>query len=290
MNWLTGIQNAIDYIEDHLAAEIDYEEVAKRAYCSNFYFQKLFTILCGISLGEYIRNRRLTLAGAELRAGNGKVIDVALKYGYESPESFTRAFVKFHGVTPSEVKRKGAQLKSFSRFFVKVILSGGSVMDYKIVEKEAFTVLEKVEKFSVVNGQNLREIPKFWDRTHTDGTVETLLKYAADEKYVFGVCYGNTTKEDPTFEYSIAVQCDENAPVPDGYRKRTLPQRTWVTFGCRGAMPDAIQALWTRITTEFFPVSEYAPTLEFEIEAYPDGDTSDENYYSEIWLPVERKN
>lgn len=117
MDWLTGIQNAINYIEEHLTEEIDYEEVAKEAACSNFYFQRIFGILCGISLGDYIRNRRLTLAGDELSASDDKVIDIALKYGYESPESFTRGFARFHGVTPSEAKKDGSKLKSLRRRF-----------------------------------------------------------------------------------------------------------------------------------------------------------------------------
>ena len=145
MDWITGIQNAINYIEEHLTEEINYDKVAEEAACSSFYFQRIFGVLCDISLGEYIRNRRLTLAGNELNVSDIKVIDIALKYGYESPESFTRAFSKFHGITPSEAKKNGSKLKSFSRLSVKITLSGGSMMDYKIVEKEAFEIIEKVE-------------------------------------------------------------------------------------------------------------------------------------------------
>ena len=122
MDWITGIQNAINYIEEHLTEEIAYDEVAKEAACSSFYFQRIFGILCGMTLGEYIRNRRFTLVGSELRATDDKVIDIALKYGYDSPESFTRAFSKFHGVTPSEAKKDGSKLKSFSRLSVKITL------------------------------------------------------------------------------------------------------------------------------------------------------------------------
>ena len=116
MDWLTGIQNALNYIEEHLTEEIDYDEVAREAACSGFYFQRIFNILCGITLGEYIRNRRLTLAGNELSAADNKVIDIALKYGYESPESFARAFSRFHGVTPSEAKKMALSLNPFPAF------------------------------------------------------------------------------------------------------------------------------------------------------------------------------
>lgn len=134
MDWITGIQNAIDYMEEHITDELDYADIAKAAACSNYNFQRIFGLLCGFSLGEYIRNRRLTLAGRELSLAKAKVIDVALRYGYESPESFTRAFVKFHGITPSDAKKSGAMLKSFSRLSVQIILKGGNIMEYKNAE------------------------------------------------------------------------------------------------------------------------------------------------------------
>lgn len=107
MDWVIGIQKAIDYIEEHLTDEIDYEKVAAQSYSSSFHFQRVFSILCGFTLGEYIRNRRLSLAGAELAGRDVKVIDVALKYGYDNPDSFARAFQKFHGVTPKAAKSMG---------------------------------------------------------------------------------------------------------------------------------------------------------------------------------------
>lgn len=193
MDWITGIQNAINYIENHLTEEIDYDKAAAEAACSSFYFQRIFSILCDIPLSEYIRNRRLTLAGNELNASNAKVLDIALKYGYESPESFARAFSKFHGITPSEAKKHGSKLKSFSRLSVKITMSGGSVMDYKIVEKQAFEILEKVEAHSIENETNAKSIPDFWTRSHNDGTVKTLFENATDNTFIFGVCYGNNS-------------------------------------------------------------------------------------------------
>ena len=213
MDWITGIQNAINYIEEHLTEAIDYDEVAKEAACSSFYLQRIFSILCGMTLGDYIRNRRLTLAGNELSAADDKVIDIALKYGYESPESFTRAFSRFHGVTPSEAKKDGSKLKSFSRLSVKITLSGGNIMDYKIIEKEAFDIIEKVEAHTVEDSENAKSIPDFWTRSHNDGTVEKLLDTTTDRKYIFGVCYGNLPENAKTFDYSIAAKCNENTIV-----------------------------------------------------------------------------
>lgn len=286
MDWLTGIQNAINYIEEHLTEEIDYTQVAKEANCSSFYFQRIFGILCGMTLGDYIRNRRLTLAGNELRAADEKVIDVALKYSYESPESFTRAFSRFHGVTPSEAKKYGSKLKSFSRLSVKITLSGGNIMDYKIIEKEAFNIIEKVEAHTVENSENAKSIPDFWTRSHNDGTVKKLLDTTTDRTFIFGVCYGNLPENAKTFDYSIAAKCDENTVVPEGFRKNTIPARTWAVFECKGAMPDAMQDTWHKIVSEFFPTSIYQPTYEMDIEAYTEGNMDSSDYRSEIWVPV----
>jgi len=289
MDWITGIQNAINYIEDHLTEEINYDKVADEAACSNFYFQRIFGILCDISLGEYIRNRRLTLAGNELNASDKKVIDIALKYGYESPESFTRAFSKFHGITPSEAKKNGSKLKSFSRLSVKITLSGGSMMDYKIVEKEAFEIIEKVEAHSIENDINAKSIPDFWTKSHNDGTVKTLLENTTDKTFIFGVCYGNNSDDSKTFDYSIGAVYNKKTAVPKGFRRNTIPASTWAIFECKGAMPKAMQDMWHKITSEFFPTSSYQPTYEMDIEAYTEGDMGGSDYRSEIWIPVVKK-
>lgn len=289
MDWLIGLQRAIDYVEEHLTEEIEYDRVAREAACSEFYFQRIFGMLCHVSLGEYIRNRRLTLAGYELREEKTKVIDVALRYGYESPESFARAFARFHGISPSEAKKEGAKLRSFSRLSVKITLSGGTVMDYKIVEKQAFTLLEKVEMHTVENQENIKSIPAFWTRAYRDGTVEKLMELTSDKDYLFGVCYETSPEDAKTFAYAIAVKWEQKTPVPEGFRVSTVPARTWAVFPCKGAMPDAIQNMWNRIVSEFFPTSDYQPTMELDIEAYTQGDMEAPDYQSEIWVPVRKK-
>lgn len=254
MDYVTGIQKAIDYIEKHICDEPDYD----------------------------------IIAGSELVSTDEKVIDIALKYGYESPESFTRAFVKFHGITPSEARKYGRELKSFSRLSVQIIMKGGSIMDYRIIEKPRFKVLEKVESQSVKDDENKYTIPDFWTRAHNDGTVKKMLEMASDNTYIFGICYGNIPKNSETFDYSIAVMCDKNCTVPDGYRMSEIPARTWAVFECVGAMPDAMQNTWHTICSEFFPTSGYKPTYEMDIEAYRAGDMSAADYKSEIWVPIEK--
>lgn len=149
VRWIECISEAINYIEDNITEELTIENIAKRAFVSSFYFQKGFAMLCGFTVGEYIRQRRLTLAGSELVSTDGKIIDIALKYGYESPDSFTKAFIRFHGVTPTAVRKDGAMIKSFAPLKIKFSLEGGFIMDYRIIEKEAFGVMgvSKVFKY-----------------------------------------------------------------------------------------------------------------------------------------------
>lgn len=144
IGWIEGIQNAIEYIEENLTEELNIQDIAEKACVSAFHFQRIFNILCGFTVGEYIRGRRLSIAAEELSKADAKVIDVALKYGYDSPDSFTRAFTKFHGISPSAAKLKGAKLKSFARLRIKLTLEGGTMLEYKIVEKAQFTIMGKV--------------------------------------------------------------------------------------------------------------------------------------------------
>ncbi len=289
MDWTQGLQNAIDYIEEHLTDKLDFEIISNQSGFSNFYFQRIFNILCNCSLGEYIRKRRLTLAGNELAATNAKVIDIALKYGYDSPESFTRAFSKFHGITPSEAKKNNSILKSFSRLSVEIKLKGGNIMDYKIVKKESFKILEKVSHQSIDDAKNKITIPDFWTQSHQDGTVTKLLDLTTDRTNIFGVCYGNTPNDQKTFDYSIAVMCNDDTKIPTGFKVNKIPARVWAVFECVGPMPNAIQDTWHKICAEFFPTANYVPTYEMDIEVYSVGDMSSPDYRSKIWVPVKEK-
>ena len=157
MDWITGMQKAIDYIEANLTEEIDYEKVAAQSFSSSYHFQRVFSILCGYTLGEYIRLRRLSLAGTELATGKEKVIDIALKYGYDSPDSFSKAFQKFHGITPAQARADGNMLKSFSRLSIKISLEGGSVMNYRIEEKDEIILTGYKRRFSGIPGERMEQ-------------------------------------------------------------------------------------------------------------------------------------
>lgn len=162
-------------------------------------------------------------------------------------------------------------------------------MNYKIVEKSEFNILEKVETHSIENGKNKKTIPEFWSRSAIDGTLNTLSEITTNKSLIFGVCYNSGSKDSKIFDYSIAALCDENTNIPNGFRKNTIPARTWAVFECIGAMPDAIQNMWNKIVTEFFPTSIYIPTYEMDIEVYTEGNMSSNEYRSEIWIPVIKK-
>ena len=215
IGWTEGIQNAIEYIEENLTEELSIREIAEKACVSAFHFQRIFNTLCGFTMGEYIRNRRLSLAAQELARSDAKVIDVAMKYGYYSPDSFTRAFARFHGISPSAAKLRGARLKSFARVKLKLVLEGGTMLEYKIVEKEQFTVMGKARNFDPDTATT--EIPKFWDEHNRNGDSSIVVG-------MYGVCIDTDGKE---FEYMIADNYLPWNEIPEGYKTRVIPAGTW---------------------------------------------------------------
>lgn len=291
MDWISGIQRAIDYTEEHLTEDIDMEEAAKAAASSLFHFQRIFSMLTGFTLGDYIRMRRLSLAAQELCKSRSRIIDTALKYGYDSPESFTRAFTRFHGITPSEVK-KGANAKSFSRLSVKLILSGGNLMDYRIERKDSFKLICKRKHVNKPQDETATaDISSFWAQCTQDGTVEKLTKYADFENLhgILGICFTDKL-ENQGFPYGIGAQYNGKVPVEEGFEIVEVPALTYAVFKCRGKMPDAFKETYKKIVTEFFPQSsvyEYASKLELEV--YPSADVQNPDYSCEIWIAVNEK-
>ena len=194
MDWIQGIQRAIDFVEANIGEEMALEKVAKQAYSSSFHFQRVFGILCGFSLGDYIRMRRLSLAGEELSRGNAKIIDIALKYGYDTPESFSRAFTRFHGISPSEAKH-GGKVKIFTPLSVKLTLTGGSKMDYRIEKRDAFEVVCKRKKVGKPQTANAtHDITAMWQEYGADGTMERLISYMPENpvmRGLLGICFSS---------------------------------------------------------------------------------------------------
>ena len=274
--WNEGITNAVAYIEEHLTEDIDINKIADQAYVSSFYFQKIFNVLCGFTVGEYIRNRRLTLAAQELCSTDIKVIDAALKYGYDSPDSFTRAFTKFHGISPSAAREKGSKLNSFAPLKIKLTLEGGTMLEYKIVEKAQFTVMGRSRRFNTET--SYEEIPKFWKEHIASGENKTVCG-------MYGICVDSDGKN---FDYLIADNYLPWNEVPEGYETRVFPQGTWAVFPCRGALPKALQVN-TKIWSEWLPSCKaYKFAGNYNIELYTPLHENPEDDYSEIWIPVEK--
>lgn len=290
MDWITGISKAIDYIEEHITEPTDYARAAKEACSSPFNFQRVFALLCGYTLGDYVRMRRLTLAGEELLSTDAKVIDVALKYGYDSPESFSRAFTRFRGVSPSAV-RKGTAIRSFSRICVKLILTGGSIMEYRIEKKQAAKIICRRREFTKPGDDYTnREIPEFWNECGRDGSMQKLCGYIKDSaqfKGLLGVCF-STEMTDSGFPYGIGAEYDGESD-PQDFEIVEIPAYTYAVFTVRGKMPDAFRETYRKICTEFFPQSGYEYGNGVEIEAYPSADVQNPDYSCEIWIAVKPK-
>lgn len=289
MNWITAIQRAIDYTEEHLTEETDYEAIARAAASSVFHFQRIFSMLCGYTLGDYIRMRRLSLAADELRRTDLKIIDIALKYGYDSPESFSRAFTRFHGVTPSQARR-GESVKIFSRLSVKLILTGGNVMNYKIVKRDPFKAVCKKRFISKPQGNIATDdISAFWKECGADGTLTKLPEFASFNNLhgILGICFTEEMANNG-FPYGIGAEYNGKTPLDESLDIVEIPAHTFAVFECRGPMPNAFRETYTKICTEFFPQNDlYEYGNGIELEVYPSADVNDPNYYCEIWIAVQ---
>ena len=285
MEWTNAIQSAINFMEQHITENISAEDVANHVHISSFYFQKGFRMLCGFSVIEYIRNRRLALAGGDLATTDIKIIDIAMKYGYDSPDSFTKAFTRFHGVSPTMVRKEDVMINTFAPLNLVISLKGGYFMNYKIIDKESFTVLGVSKEFNYENCK--QEIPLFWQRHYEEG----------NGKYVCGMFGINIDEKmgNDSFEYLIADLYDSKMEIPEGFVTRTIPAFTWAVFSCVGPMPTALQDVSTKIFSEWLPaLKEYEFAAGYCVEMYdapdkyPNG-TQDENYHTEIWIPIQKK-
>lgn len=270
-----GIRNAIEYIEQNITGEISVKDVATKAYLSEFHFRRIFAEICGLTIGEYIRKRRLAIAARELSRGDMKVMDAAVKYGYDSSDSFARAFAKFHGVMPSMAKEKGVKLRDFSPLKINALSEGGNTIEYKIVEKAAFTLMGRKRRFDSEDSYD--KIPKFWEEHWEDGGSRIVLG-------MYGLC---ADLDGRYFDYYIADNYMPNKFVPDGYEAKTLPAGTWAVFPCTlGTLQDTNTKMWKEWILN---CREYKLSGNYNIEMYtPYNEADPQSAYCEIWLPIEK--
>jgi AraC family transcriptional regulator len=293
MNYYDRVQRAVDYIEESLYEDIKLEDIAKEAYCSLFHFHRIFQALVGDSMKEYIRKRRLSLAGRELANSDEKIIDIAFKYGYETPEAFTKAFKKLNGITPSECRKTRGLFQYREKACVCVyktsISEGGLEMNYKVVEKEAFKVIGKELRVRNDNGDNNRLIPEFWTKCIEEGIMEqfSTMPNRINPQYIdtMGMCMDFDGVN--TFSYLICVEATNFDCIPKGMVAKTIPAAKYAVFTARGKMPEAIQKTWMDIYEKWFPVSGFERTDGPDFEFYDKrSDVNDENCEVDIYIPI----
>ncbi len=272
--WIEGFQESIDFIEQNLTEELDIEAIAGKAVLSPFYYQRIFGALCGMTVGEYIRARRMTLAAQELNGKDVKVIDIAVKYGYDSPDSFAKAFQKFHGITPSQAKEPGAPLRSFAPLHIKITMEGGTMMDYRIVEKAPFTIVGVKRPFN--SDSSYQEIPKFWDEWLAQGEKRPIMG-------TFGVCLDMKGKD---FDYWIADLYFPWEDIPEGCETRVIPGSAWAQFPCT---MKTLQDTNTKIWSEWLPALQgYSLAGEYDIEVYLPPEEGSDEMKVYIWVPLKK--
>lgn len=285
MEWLQRLNESIRYIEENLAGEIDYGQAAKIACCSMFHYQRMFAYIAGIPLSEYIRRRRMTAAAFDLQSGGIKVIDAALKYGYDSPTAFNRAFQSVHGVSPSMAREEGIILKAFPRISFTISIKGEAEMNYRIEKRNAFKIIGAKEHFDMSLEESFQNVPMFWQKTVQSGAVPKIL--AAMDREPYGLLGVSTCMNGRDFDYYIAVASSQ--PAKEGMAEYEVPACTWAIFDCVGPMPYAVQELQKRVVTEWLPTSGYEYADAPDIEVYPDGDQQSADYRCQVWLPITKK-
>lgn len=280
MEWIERLNCAIEYIEKHLEEKIDYEKVAEIANCPVYHFQRMFFYMTNISISEYVRRRRMSLAAVDLQDKRVKIIDVALKYGYDSPTAFNRAFQSVHGIAPSLAKKEKTMLKSYPALKFSISIQGMEEMNFKIENKEAFRILGKSCPLSKVLEENFAKIPHVWDIALEDGTLSELYSFMNQQPNgLLGVSVHNEKE----WKYFIAVSSTERNSC---FEKYEIPAATWAIFSGKGTNVS-LQNLERRVITEWLPTSGYDYAEIPDIEVYIKADPNDAIY--EYWLPVVKK-
>lgn len=283
MEWDEKLQGIIDYVENHLQRKeepVDKEEISKIAGCSYGFFQKVFSYMNGISFAEYVRSRKLTLAGYDLKSTNLKVIDISYKYGYDSPTSFSKAFQLFHGISPKEARNPDTVLKVVP----KMQIMERQEYSWKLEQKEGFRLVGKSITLSCENNLHYQKIPEFWNECQRNGIFAKLISIdSGNPQGLFGL-FGAYDEQSNEMEYSIMAISEEK--LPQGFNEIYIPKATWAVFDCRGAVPWAIQKGWKYLNEEWLVKYPFQHAECPEMEWYSGQNAYDSEYLSQIWIPV----
>jgi AraC family transcriptional regulator len=282
MEWIERLNSAVNYIEENIRETIDLAEVSKITCCSTYHFQRMFAYIADIPLSEYIRRRRMSLAAVDLQSGNEKVIDISLRYGYDSPTAFNRAFKSVHGIAPSQAKEEGILLKAFPPISFKITIKGDNEMNYRIERKEAFRIVGVSEALETEIEKNFAIVPKMWGTAATNGTIPRLA--AMMEGMPIGLLGVSSCNEADNWKYYIAVASTQ--AIENDLEEYIVPSSTWAIFSGEGTN-QSIQELEKRIVTEWLPTSGYEYGNAPDIEVYLNADPQNAKY--EVWIPVSKK-
>ena len=285
MEWLKNLSNAIEYIEDNLDKEISYEEAARIACCSTYYFQRLLSYVAGVSLSEYIRKRRMSQAAFELQRTDKKVLDVALKYGYTSLTSFNRAFQSVHGITPAAAKNKGNTLNAYPPIRFSVKITGGNAMPYHIAETGVIRIVGIRTSLTEDMEENQRIVPKFWKTTLDENQFSDICLLSNENpKGILGI---SVYRDPDNIFYYIAAATSKKAPT--GMYQYEIPATTWVVFENDGHFKENVQDVFKRFYTEWLPFSGYEYAGLPDIEVYPIIHGKPIYGHSEVWIAVKKE-
>lgn len=287
---LENMNGALSYMEDNLTEEIDFKEAARIAMCSEFHFKRMFSFLAGVSLSEYIRRRRLTLAAFELNHSAIKIIDLAVKYGYNSPDSFTRAFQSLHGITPTVARETGQTLKAYPRLTFQLTIKGGDVMNYRIEEKEAFRIVGLKKRVPIIFEGVNPEIAAMWGSLNTELIQELKsLSNVTPNGLISGSANFSEGRMEEKGELDHYIGAATTKECPDHLASLEVPASSWAVFEAVGPFPETLQQIWGRIYSEWFPSSHYEQLDGPEILWNENKDVTSPNFRSEIWIPVSKK-
>lgn len=278
MEWIDRLNEAMDYIEEHLTDTVDYEQLGRIACCSSYHFQRMFTYMAGITLSEYIRRRKMSRAVSDLQDGSQKIIEIAAKYGYQSPTAFNRAFQSVHGIAPSVAGKEGVSVKSYSPIAFQITVKGAQAMEYRIETKEAFRILGVSMPLGKNIEDNFMAVPAMWGKAASDGTIQKLAGLM--ESQPMGLLGVSACGDREEWKYFIAVSTSREC---EGFEAYEVPAATWAVFPGSGTSAS-LQELERRIVTEWLPASGYEYANAPDMEVYMNADPQNAKY--EVWIPV----
>lgn len=287
MEWLNKLGQALEYIENNLYQEISYDEAARLACCSTYYFQRMFSYVAGIPLSEYIRRRRMTQAAFDLQSTDARVLDIAIKYGYNSPTAFNRAFQSIHGIAPIHAKNQGNVLNAYPPIKFTVKITGGSSMEYKIEEKQAMRVVGMRMPLVKNIEENMMNIPRFWEDCCQRGWTQTVCQLIKKEPCgLLGVA---VYQPPDNCYYYIAAATEQ--PVPQGMFECQIPSSTRVIFTksdlAAAELKPTVQNIFKTFMTEWLPSSGYSYAELPDIEVYK-YDEATNKHSLEVWIAIKK--